>query len=167
MQVERIGVSKWPFSPDVYLKGTSYPITASEADRMHRETLRSQAAQIVNSTLSKNESYQYWAIILAVFPVITVFGNVLVVLSVLRESNLHTATNYFIVSLAGADIGLAILVMPLSGWVEVRWNQQQFGHYLSPPNGDYFYLKLLSLKIIHNESGIRCFKIEENEVSWK
>ncbi|KAA3671051.1 uncharacterized protein DEA37_0002383, partial [Paragonimus westermani] len=64
------------------------------------------------------DSYQYWALILTLVPVATVFGNVLVVLSVFREVTLHTATNYFIVSLAAADIGLAILVMPLSGWVE-------------------------------------------------
>ncbi|THD19016.1 D(2) dopamine receptor [Fasciola hepatica] len=127
MQVERIGVSRWPYSPDFFIKGTSFPISASEADRMHRETLRSQAAHSINSTASPTESFQYWALILTVFPVITVFGNVLIVLSVFREVNLHTATNYFIVSLAGADIGLAIFVMPLSGWVELNNGKWRYG----------------------------------------
>ena len=62
----------------------------------------------------------FWNLILIVFPLFTVFGNILVVLSVFRERSLQTVTNYFIVSLAIADIMVAILVMPLSIYVEVR-----------------------------------------------
>ena len=62
----------------------------------------------------------WWATILIVFPVLTVFGNVLVVLSVYREKTLQTVTNYFIVSLAVADIMVAVLVMPLAVYVEVN-----------------------------------------------
>jgi len=62
----------------------------------------------------------WWAMILIVFPVLTVFGNVLVVLSVYREKTLQSVTNYFIVSLAVADIMVAVLVMPLAVYVEVR-----------------------------------------------
>ena len=61
----------------------------------------------------------WWAMILIVFPVLTVFGNILVVLSVYREKTLQSATNYFIVSLAVADIMVAVLVMPLAVYVEV------------------------------------------------
>lgn len=61
----------------------------------------------------------FWTLVLLVFPVLTVFGNVLVVLSVWRERSLRTVTNYFIVSLAIADIMVAILVMPISVFVEV------------------------------------------------
>jgi len=43
---------------------------------------------------------QPWALLLLAFPVMTVFGNVLVCLSVYRERSLRTATNFFIVSLA-------------------------------------------------------------------
>ena len=60
-----------------------------------------------------------WALLLLAFPVMTVFGNVLVCLSVYRERNLRTATNFFIVSLAVADIMVAILVMPFAVYVEV------------------------------------------------
>jgi len=49
-----------------------------------------------------------------------VLGCALVVLGVYRERSLQTATNYFIVSLAIADIMVAILVMPLAVYVEVR-----------------------------------------------
>ncbi|VEL23848.1 unnamed protein product [Protopolystoma xenopodis] len=62
---------------------------------------------------------QYWALMLLFFPALTVFGNVLVVLSVIRDASLHTATNYFIVSLAAADISLAIIVMPMACWQNV------------------------------------------------
>ena len=61
----------------------------------------------------------YWCLLLLIFPVVTVFGNVLVCLSVYSEKSLHTVTNYFIVSLAIADIMVAILVMPLAVYVEV------------------------------------------------
>ena len=62
---------------------------------------------------------QYWALSLLLFPVMTLFGNLLVCLSVYIERTLHTVTNYFIVSLAVADIMVAILVMPLAVYVEV------------------------------------------------
>jgi len=48
-----------------------------------------------------------------------VFGNSLVVISVIREKTLRTATNYFIVSLATSDVMVALLVMPLSIYGEV------------------------------------------------
>ena len=61
----------------------------------------------------------YWTVVLLAFPALTIFGNVLVCLSVYRERVLRTATNYFVVSLAVADILVAILVMPLAVYVEV------------------------------------------------
>jgi len=61
----------------------------------------------------------YWCLMLLIFPICTVFGNVLVCLSVYHEKALHTVTNYFISSLAIADIMVAILVMPLAVYVEV------------------------------------------------
>jgi len=61
----------------------------------------------------------YWCLLLLIFPTCTVFGNVLVCLSVYHEKALHTVTNFFISSLAIADIMVAILVMPLAVYVEV------------------------------------------------
>ena len=63
---------------------------------------------------------RYWALLLLLFPAVTLFGNVLVCVSVFVERSLHTVTNYFIVSLAVADIMVALLVMPLAVYVEVR-----------------------------------------------
>lgn len=60
-----------------------------------------------------------WTLVMLVFPLLTCWGNVLVVMAVYRERALRTATNYFIVSLAVADIMVGILVMPGAVYVEV------------------------------------------------
>ncbi|KAJ8969041.1 hypothetical protein NQ314_001941 [Rhamnusium bicolor] len=63
--------------------------------------------------------HNYWALVLVLFPIFTLFGNVLVILSVYRERTLQTATNYFIVSLALADLLVAVVVMPFAVYVLV------------------------------------------------
>lgn len=50
---------------------------------------------------------------LAALVLVTVVGNVLVILCVARFAFLHVQTNVFIVSLAMADVGVALLDMPL------------------------------------------------------
>ncbi|XP_036227812.2 dopamine D2-like receptor isoform X2 [Bactrocera oleae] len=71
----------------------------------------------------------YWALTLMVFPLLTLFGNILVILSVCRERSLQTVTNYFIVSLAIADLLVAVVVMPFAVYVLVNrghWNLPAF-----------------------------------------
>ena len=63
----------------------------------------------------------YWAVILIVLCLLVVFGNVLVILSVARERLLQNMTNFFIVSLAMADLLVAGFVMPFSVYVLVRF----------------------------------------------
>ena len=49
-----------------------------------------------------------------------VSGNVLVIMSVVRERTLQNMTNFFIVSLASADLLVAGLVMPFTIYAMVR-----------------------------------------------
>jgi dopamine D2-like receptor len=67
----------------------------------------------------ETNSFNYWAFTLIFFPLFTIFGNVLVVVSVYREKSLHTVTNYFVVSLAISDITVAAVVMPFAIYLEV------------------------------------------------
>lgn len=75
----------------------------------------------VNSTLQPALfTYNVPALIFGVLLIIVIIcGNVLVCLSVYKEKALKTTTNYFIVSLAVADLLLAVLVLPLFVYAEV------------------------------------------------
>lgn len=83
------------------------------------------------------EARDYWALLLFLFPLLTVFGNVLVILSVYKERSLQTATNYFIISLAIADLLVATLVMPFAVYAMVSL-QHSFIYQLLLVTFDYF-----------------------------
>ncbi|PRD18617.1 UNVERIFIED_CONTAM: Dop2R [Trichonephila clavipes] len=61
----------------------------------------------------------YWALVMIPLPLVAVVGNILVILSVYKERKLQSATNYFIVSLAFADLLVAAVVMPFAVYVLV------------------------------------------------
>ncbi|XP_014830948.1 PREDICTED: tyramine/octopamine receptor-like [Poecilia mexicana] len=71
------------------------------------------------------------ALLILVAIAVTVMGNILVILAVSLEKKLQNATNYFLMSLAVADMLLGILVMPVSmvtilyafGWNVFRTKQ--------------------------------------------
>jgi len=109
------------------------------------------------------ESHNYWTLLLLVFPVLTVFGNVLVVLGVYRERSLQSATNYFIVSLAIADIMVAILVMPLAVYVEVRIYPWPFS---LPNKSKVAYLNRSTVKIFFWQLSIFLVTFICNLVLW-
>lgn len=58
-------------------------------------------------------------IVLSVFILVAIVGNVLVILSVVCNKHLQTVTNVFIVNLAMADLLLSIIVLPFSASLEV------------------------------------------------
>lgn len=83
---------------------------------------------IYSSNISENSSaYKehtgtakvFWALLLIPLPLVAVIGNILVILSVYKERSLQTVTNYFIVSLAFADLLVAAVVMPFAVYVLV------------------------------------------------
>lgn len=58
-------------------------------------------------------------IILSIFILVAIVGNILVILSVVCNKHLQTVTNFFIVNLAMADLLLSIIVLPFSASLEV------------------------------------------------
>ncbi|XP_062368632.1 D(3) dopamine receptor [Cinclus cinclus] len=75
----------------------------------------------VNSTTEPElpHLHAYYALCYCILILAIVFGNVLVCLAVLRECTLQSTTNYLVVSLAVADLLVAILVMPWMVYLEV------------------------------------------------
>ena len=93
--------------------------------------LLSAFTSIMNATLSETEldteldtdsdTFLTSPILLCVLLMLsglTIFGNVLVITAVLKERTLHTATNYFITSLAVSDTLVGTVVMPFSALFE-------------------------------------------------
>lgn len=82
------------------------------------DTLPSSAAAAAAAEAATQ--YNFPALIFGVLLIVVITGgNVLVCLSVYLEKALKTTTNYFIVSLAFADLLLAVLVLPLFVYAEV------------------------------------------------
>ncbi|KAI9559742.1 hypothetical protein GHT06_013747 [Daphnia sinensis] len=99
----------------VLMNGTSVCLTSPDDD----DLLANYTNGTINGYDEDMEAKNFWALLLFLFPLLTVFGNVLVILSVYRERALQTATNYFIISLAIADLLVATLVMPFAVYVTV------------------------------------------------
>lgn len=82
---------------------------------------RNFTAPAHTSSTSSSTEYNFPALIFGVLLIIVIIcGNVLVCLSVYAEKALKTTTNYFIVSLAVADLLLAVLVLPLFVYAEFQ-----------------------------------------------
>uniref|UniRef100_A0A8C9Y527 Dopamine receptor D4 n=1 Tax=Sander lucioperca TaxID=283035 RepID=A0A8C9Y527_SANLU len=82
------------------------------------------SADFTNDTLPAAAAvthYNFPALIFGILLIVIITGgNVLVCLSVYLEKALKTTTNYFIVSLAFADLLLAVLVLPLFVYAEFQ-----------------------------------------------
>lgn len=61
------------------------------------------------------DGVQNWpALAIVIIIILTISGNILVIMAVKMEKKLHNATNYFLMSLAIADMLVGLLVMPIS-----------------------------------------------------
>ncbi|XP_050166680.1 5-hydroxytryptamine receptor 2C isoform X2 [Myiozetetes cayanensis] len=96
------GLMAWPLSSNLTLNQslpTSDPLNASEKGEVSRMSVR-----------EKN-----WpALLILVVILLTIGGNILVIMAVSLEKKLQNATNFFLMSLAVADMLVGILVMPVS-----------------------------------------------------
>uniref|UniRef100_A0A672FSQ9 Dopamine receptor D4b n=1 Tax=Salarias fasciatus TaxID=181472 RepID=A0A672FSQ9_SALFA len=76
---------------------------------------------VIASPAVAGTHYNFPALVFGILLIVVVIGgNVLVCLSVYLEKALKTTTNYFIVSLAFADLLLAVLVLPLFVYAEFQ-----------------------------------------------
>ncbi|XP_009285881.1 PREDICTED: 5-hydroxytryptamine receptor 2C isoform X2 [Aptenodytes forsteri] len=96
------GLMAWSLSSNLTLNQslpTSDPLNASEKGEVSRMSVR-----------EKN-----WpALLILVVILLTIGGNILVIMAVSLEKKLQNATNFFLMSLAVADMLVGILVMPVS-----------------------------------------------------
>ncbi|XP_020651455.3 5-hydroxytryptamine receptor 2C isoform X1 [Pogona vitticeps] len=92
----------WALSPNLTLNHslpTSDPLNVSSGEEVSRRSLG-----------EKN-----WpALLILIIILLTIGGNILVIMAVSLEKKLQNATNYFLMSLAVADMLVGILVMPVS-----------------------------------------------------
>ncbi|XP_077164460.1 5-hydroxytryptamine receptor 2C isoform X2 [Paroedura picta] len=96
------GLMAWPLSHNLTLNQsspTSDPLNISEGAEVSRKSI----------------SEKNWpALLILIIILLTIGGNILVILAVSLEKKLQNATNYFLMSLAVADMLVGILVMPVS-----------------------------------------------------
>lgn len=79
------------------------------------ELNQSYNGSFLNSTKQEAESTKCWLALLTLMVIIpTIGGNILVILAISLEKKLQNATNYFLMSLAVADLLVGIFVMPIA-----------------------------------------------------
>ncbi len=76
-----------------------------------------------------------------------VVGNVFVIAAIILERNLQNVANYLILSLAVADLLVAVLVMPLGAVYEVRPPEQSLKCDLSVHDGMRLRLRFSTLRM--------------------
>lgn len=94
---------------------SSSPLSSSGNTAAHVNFAEAESA--LNSSQPFHLSHppkEYWALLLILLPILAIFGNTLVIISVYREKSLRGVTNYFIVSLAFADLLVGAVVMPFA-----------------------------------------------------
>ncbi len=113
-----------------------------------------EADMPANLTVSSHTTnYNFPALIFGILLIIIIIcGNVLVCLSVYTEKALKTTTNYFIVSLAVADLLLAVLVLPLFVFTEVS-RDTSFHRYFTCHL--ILYYSRICLQVARKQTGLK------------
>lgn len=105
--LDLVGWMVWPGNTTVSLNqsffGTDYSFNLSSS---------SSSPHGVEREVMKEKNWP--ALLILVIIILTIGGNILVILAVSLEKKLQNATNFFLRSLAVADMLVGILVMPIS-----------------------------------------------------
>uniref|UniRef100_A0A0N4ZD24 G_PROTEIN_RECEP_F1_2 domain-containing protein n=1 Tax=Parastrongyloides trichosuri TaxID=131310 RepID=A0A0N4ZD24_PARTI len=76
-----------------------------------------------NMNIYTNETHferNWYYLLLSIFPISCIIGNILVILAVLTTKTLQTPTNYLLMSLAFADLLVGIVLMPLNIYLSIN-----------------------------------------------
>nr|XP_046175880.1 5-hydroxytryptamine receptor 2C-like [Oncorhynchus gorbuscha] len=112
--LEMGGWMVWPGGNNSTYRGLnqSLPWGAGDGGADSNLSLGSQAEAVLRASPMKEKNWP--ALLILVIIALTVGGNILVILAVSLEKKLQNATNFFLRSLAVADMLVGILVMPIS-----------------------------------------------------
>lgn len=86
------------------------------------------SANSSNGGEDKNMPKNWLALLILLAIVVTVTGNILVIMAVSLERKLQNATNYFLMSLAITDMLLGLLVMPVAMVTILYSESKKFTH---------------------------------------
>lgn len=76
-------------------------------------------ADVDNATTTVAMPVRWGAVALGLIVIGTAFGNILLCMAVLTDHRLQNMTNYFLASLAVADLLVGVVVMPLAVFVQI------------------------------------------------
>jgi 5-hydroxytryptamine receptor 2 len=106
------------FENDLFLTNDSYKQCNQYINEFlinSSESINVNVSEILNNNDIINESpYKWIYLVVILFVIGGGLGNILVCLSVALDKNLQNVTNYFLFSLAVADLLVSLFVMPLS-----------------------------------------------------
>ncbi|XP_064456441.1 octopamine receptor beta-2R-like [Ornithodoros turicata] len=118
--------SLFPQRAPIFPNPSSVPEVNATTFIEYQETRTTTAAaskhhHVLFDDMTKNTAYYYgdtivsiMAVLLVLFILCSIVGNVMVILTIFRHRGMRTRTNMFIVNLAVADILVAVLDMPVS-----------------------------------------------------
>lgn len=109
--------------PSSFIEAADVGAGGSQADASSTWSLLIAALFYKSDTFDTNWMNVFLAAAIIVLFSATVIGNSFVIMAILIERNLRTIGNYLVLSLAIADLLVALLVMPMAGIYQIldRW----------------------------------------------